>query len=94
VIIEEVRKKVEEEAIVNETYELGEIGCVDHNQEIVKKLFELTVIYALDIFCKNINDLLAGKIKILPPNANPIQDLARDYYIKKTMRKHSDKMTK
>lgn len=97
-IIEEVRKKIQEEAEAksdssaeqNKVDELTMIGCVEHNEVIVKKLFELTTVYAINIFCKNINGLLAGKIKELPPEASAIQELAHSFRAKKDIKKHSD----
>lgn len=74
----------------NKINELAMIGCVDHNEETINVLVELTVIYAIKVFCKNINDLLRGKIKELPPDPTPIQESARTFFAKKSVRKHTD----
>lgn len=86
------KKKCNEALETNTIDESAEIGCVEHNQDIVNKIFELTIVYALKIFCENINNLLTGKIQVLPPEPSAIQELARSFWVKKTHRigKHSD----
>lgn len=73
----------------NPISQLTIIGCVDHNEEMINMLIELGVVYTIKIFCKNINDILRGKIKDLPPDPNPLQQLASTFHTKK-IRKHSD----
>lgn len=91
-IIEEIKKRFKEEAAeTKKISELTLIGCVEHNQEIVNKLFELTTIYAIKIFCININGFLTGKIKELLSDPSDLQVLARTFWLKKTrIGKHSD----
>lgn len=69
---------------VTQISELSIIGCVDHNEEIMNLLLDITVSHAIIIFCKNTNDILKGRIKDLPPNPNPIQQSARTFYMKKS----------
>lgn len=89
-IVEEVRKKFKEEEDTNDIDELNVIGCVEHNPEIVNKLYQFTTVYAINIFCKNINGFLSGKTNELPPEANDIQILAHTFRTKKRIKKHSD----
>lgn len=70
------------------------IGCVDHNKEIVDTTVECTVIYAITVFCKNVNDLLYGKLRELPSDPNHIEELAHEFWKKKKrIGKHSDIFT-
>lgn len=90
-LIEEAKKRYDDEVETKKIVELNTIGCVEHNQQVVKNLFESTIDYALKVFCKNINGLLTGKIDALPPEPNAIQDLARTFWVKKKrIGKHSD----
>lgn len=74
--------------------DIESIGCPDHNIEIVDKIKVCSVKYALMSYCKNINELLRGKIPILPDNFDCIQGLAHEYYMKnKRIGKHSDIFT-
>lgn len=86
-LIEAVRKKIQEElestAETNKIDELTMIGCGEHNEVIVNKLLEYTTVYAINIFCKKINDLLSGKIKDLLPEASDIEKLALAFRQKK-----------
>lgn len=92
ILIEEVKKKYEEEVRTKNIVKLTAIGCVEHNQQVVNDLFEFTINDGLNEFCKNINGLLTGKIAVLPPEPTAIQDLARSFWVKKTrIGKHSDK---
>lgn len=85
-VVEEIKRKYQEEV------ESFGIGCVEHNREMVNTLFEVIAIYALKIFCKNLNDYLTGKIIELPNHSSDIQDLAHTFWVKKTrIGKHSDK---
>lgn len=91
IVIGEVKKRYNDDVETKKIEEVSDIGCVKHNTEIIDKLYESTVAYALKIFCKNINDLLTGKIKDLPPEPSSIQELARVFWIKKSrIGKHSD----
>lgn len=91
IVIKEVKQRLEEEARTNEHCKLNLIGCVEHNEEILNKTVEFTVSYCINIFCKNINSLLTGKIKDLPKNYNDVQHLAIQFVLKKKrIGKHSD----
>lgn len=67
------------------------IGCVEHNTEIIDRIVECTVVYAITVFCKSVNDLLYGKLRELPSDPNPIEELAHEFWKKKKrIGKHSD----
>lgn len=67
------------------------VGCLDHNKDIILKMKELTVVYCLISFCKEVNKLLHGKIKVLPPNHNFMHENALLFREKrKKIGKHSD----
>lgn len=83
ILIQEVKKRIDDDSQEMEVYNFHMIGCMEHNEETVRKVFDLTVTHVLNIFCKNINDLLSGKVKTLPPDPTPIQDLARSFNVKK-----------
>lgn len=90
-LIREVKKRIEDDDQQTEEFDTTEIGCVEHNKEIIDKLYEFTTAYSLDVFCKNISHLLTGKIKVLPPEPNAIQELARTFWMKKSrIRKYTD----
>lgn len=55
------------------------VGCLTHNAEMVLKLKQYSVHYAIMSFCKNINSTLAKKITAIPSNANHIQKLAIEF---------------
>lgn len=88
-LIDEIKKRLAEG---DEPLEEGGIGCVEHSDEVMEKFLELTVVLSITIFCNNINSILSRKIKVLPPNANCMEELARTFWVKKTrIAKHSDK---
>lgn len=70
--------------------EVTEIGCRDHNEELTMKLKQCTINYALIKFCNNVNNLLSGKISILPPNYNDIEKEAFIFRLKRKKGKYSD----
>lgn len=71
VVIEEVKKKISE---MNKNG--PQLGCVKHSPEISGKLYESTIQYALTIFCKDLNDIITGKVKVLPNEPNVMQEQA------------------
>lgn len=91
ILIAEVMKRYEEEIITKNIIKLTALGCVEHNEQVINDLFEMTINDALNAFCKNINGFLTGKINDLPPDPNAIQDLARTFWLSKShIGKHSD----
>lgn len=66
------------------------LGCAKHNHEVTELFMNYIVIYAINAFCKNINDYLSGKITSLPFKYNFIQELAQIFRLK---RKHKVKYT-
>lgn len=71
--------------------EIQRMGCSQHYDVVESNFKEQTAFYGIVTFTKNINDLLSGKNKTLPPKYNNIEKLA---YIfnkkKKNIGKHSD----
>lgn len=59
------------------------IGCLEHNDEIERKMKELCSLNAINAFCYDINNLLSGKTDTLPITYNPMQKLAYDMKQKK-----------
>lgn len=91
IVSEEVKKIYNEKVETNEVEETGVLGCVEHEKEVTEKLYKFTIAHGLDIFCRNVNDLLTGKIKVLPKDPNGIQELAHSFWLKKKrIGKHSD----
>lgn len=67
------------------------VGCADHNEEIFDTIIDCTIVYAITVFCKNVNNFLYGKVRELPLDANPIEELAHEFWKKKKrIGKHSD----
>ena len=65
--------------------------CVNHHEIVQLKFKEQTAFYGIVTFTKNINDLLSGKNKTLPPNFNYLEELAFIYKTtKKEIGKYSD----
>lgn len=88
IVIEEMRKTIETESV-----RLTTLGCVEHNAVIASKLLEYTAVYAINIFCKNVNGLLTGKVRELRSDASQIEVLAHSFMLKKRVKKHSDLFT-
>lgn len=77
---------------LNKNVDCGAVGCFIHNQEIISEMKELTVSYCLVNFCKEINQLLHGKNKVLPRNPSFMHVNALEYRKKRSkIGKHSDK---
>lgn len=82
--------------IVNhlENEEFDDVGCSDHKKQIATKIKDYAAYYAIIDFCKNINNLLSGKIKCLPINSNHMLELALNFREKgKHNGKYSDKFS-
>lgn len=74
-----------------QSIEVDSIGCKEHCNEMAIKLKDLTANYALLAFCNNINNTLSGKISILPPRYDHIQEKAFIFrQKKKRIGNHSD----
>lgn len=52
---------------------LDKMGCEEHNELLKVEFINLTAHYAITTFCKNINDLLSGKTKILSDKLKEVQ---------------------
>lgn len=71
--------------------ELDKIGCPHHETTVTQKLKELCVHFGIISFCKNINNILTGKVKSIPAHANNMEKLAYSFNEKrKNIGKHSD----
>lgn len=66
-----------------EKIEIDAIGCEEHNEVVGSNFKKQTALYGIVTFTKNVNDLLSGKIKTLPPNYNYLEELAHIFYKKK-----------
>ncbi len=74
--------------------EVDDVGCCEHNEVVIRRMKEYAAYYAITDFCKNINNLLSGKITCLPINSNNMLELALKFREKgKHMGKHSDKFS-
>lgn len=74
-----------------ETLRIEKIGCSEHADVIMLNLKELCIHFGIVLFCQNINNILSGKIKSIPPHANNIQVLALDFKkTRKNIGKYSD----
>lgn len=74
--------------------EITEVGCCEHKEVITKRLKDYAAYYSIIEFCKNINNLLSGKIKSLPINSSHMLELALSFREKgKHYGKHSDKFS-
>src|SRR5262249_20609638 len=70
------------------------IGCVAHKDNITKKMNEICVDKTIKNFCNDVNNILSGKINILPLHHNNIQKLALEHVQKKKkIGKYSDIFT-
>lgn len=77
-----------------EKVQIDEIGCPEHMKEMTLKLKQYVTYYAIIDFCKKINSLLSGKVTVIPPNSDRMQQLALAFRKKgKHIGKHSDKFT-
>lgn len=59
-----------------EDVEVENIGCHIHEILILNNIKTISIKYALMAYCKNVNELLCGKIKSLPDNFDEIQKQA------------------
>lgn len=63
--------------LAKETFD--DIGCSNHKSVIEKNMRDSAVCFAIKEFVNNINNLLSGKITILPPGSNNIQNSALEF---------------
>lgn len=71
--------------------EIDKMGCIKHHDFVESKFKEQTAFYGIVTFTKNVNDLLSGRNKVLPPNHNFLEELAYIFNQKKKhIGKHSD----
>lgn len=71
--------------------QIDKMGCPKHHEVVESNFKKQTALYGIVSFTKNINDLLNGKNKILPPNYNYVEELAYIFSQKKKhIGKHSD----
>lgn len=75
--------------------EILKMGCSKHYEEVALKFKEQIALNEIVRFTKNINNLLSGKTKTLPPVFNSIEKLAYIFYKKKKgIGKYSEKLKK
>lgn len=68
-----------------------EMGCPKHHAGVEFIFKERSSMYAILLFCKNVNHFLCGKNVTLPPDCNEIEEKAHTFYNKKqNIGKHSD----
>lgn len=79
-----LRKKLLEEL---DKIIIQKMGCIKHHTAVESNFKEQTAFYGIATFTKNINDLLSGKNKILPPDYNHLEELAYIFNAKKKYRK-------
>lgn len=65
-----------------EDIEITKIGCTEHNHVLINKMKNLTISFVIKMFCKRVNDILAGKVN-LPEKANSIEKAAFNFRNKK-----------
>lgn len=47
-----------------EDIEIGMIGCTEHSDVLIVKLKNLTISFIINMFCKRVNNILAGKVDL------------------------------
>lgn len=84
-----VRKQLTE--MIEDTKVDG-MGCLIHRDDVEKILKKQTVTLCILTFCKNVNDLLSGKNKLLAKHSNFIEDMAFSFKnSRKNIGKYSEK---